>query len=227
MLVGTLLAVSGAALRGAQLPRSPLVQMSAAEAALLSPSDAQLLELSASDVRAKTTDELEVLIAELEAAAANFVDATPDDRPSVTLSRLLATAHTCYGDHELCVPHAKAALDGGGEDADMHFLLGVAAERRMDEDVALDEYETAIDLDPKCWRALFHVGKIALAFGAIDMGIEHFRKVAEINPEHAATKAFLTSFDASPAAEAEDDEDEENLPLPESLTSFDVDPEGL
>lgn len=237
--------------------RAPLLSVLATsndkEAALLAPADLPLLKLSSADVRSKSSDQLEGLIDELEAAAANYADKA--GKPSVTLSRLLATAHTCYGDHESSVPHAKAALAEGGEDADMHFLLGVAAERRDDEDEALSEYETALSLDPKCWRALFHVGKIALACGAIDMGIEQFRKVQSINPDHAATNAFLATYDASSASVGEedsevlasssppfeidqetvrdrlrsleidsDDDDDDFLPQPETLKSFYVDP---
>ena len=204
-----------------------------------------LLEMTMDEVRSTAPEELDTLIGELEAAAANFVDAS-GGRPSAALSRLLATAHTCYGDHQLCVPHANAALaeDGEvGEDAAaMHFLLGVAAERRDEEDEALDQYEEAIALDPKCWRALFHVGKIAIAFGAIDMGIDHFRQVQAINADHAPTNAFLDRFDASAAAdeadaaegEGEPEEAEADvaelppeLPLPDGLQGFDKDPDAL
>ena len=216
----------------------PVRLVLADEAELLNADDARLLQLTPADVRARPMEELEELLEELEAAAANYADAS-GGTPSLALSKLLATAHTCYGDHENCVGHARAALSVGGEDSDMRFLLGVAYERGQDEDEALAQYEAALDLNPDNWRALFHVGKIALNFGAIEMGIEHLRKVSTINPDHAPTRAFLATFDASdPIASDDDDEDEESvaaaedaaeehLPLPESMQNFDIDPEGL
>ena len=82
-------------------------------------------------------------------------------------------------------------------DAEMHFVLGIAAEARgSDEyDAALDEYDAAVMLDPQCWRALFHTGKIALSFGWITDAVDYFRQVAEINPDHAPTQALLDKLD--------------------------------
>lgn len=217
------------------------------EAALLSRDDAKLLELTPDMLRVREIDDLEELIEELEAAAANYLDAS-GGQPSLTLSRLLATAHSRVGDPELGVSHARAALAAGCSEpeqaAEMHFVLGLAAERRDDEDVALGHYEDAIVLDAKCWRALFHVGKIAISFGAVDMGIEYLRKVQAINPDHAPTDAFLTSLDALQSDDDDDNADETatdttddaddttaatigDLPLPEGLESFDMDPDGL
>jgi tetratricopeptide (TPR) repeat protein len=73
----------------------------------------------------------------------------------------------------------------------MHFVLGIDAERRGEEDIALDAYEAAIDVDPSFWRALFHCGKIALKFGFPAEAVDYFNQVAEINPAHAPTRTFL------------------------------------
>ena len=56
---------------------------------------------------------------------------------------------------------------------------GRASERRGDEDEALDWYEKAVDLDPKCWRALFHVGKISLQFGWAADAADYFKQVLQ------------------------------------------------
>lgn len=76
---------------------------------------------------------------------------------------------------------------------------GRASERRGDEDEALDWYEKAVDLDPKCWRALFHVGKISLQFGWAADAADYFKQVAGIEPSHAPTQAFLKLLDESGA----------------------------
>ena len=40
--------------------------------------------------------------------------------------------------------------------------------------------------------ALFHTGKVALSFGWPADAVDYFRQVAEINPSHAPTQAFLS-----------------------------------
>ena len=134
-------------------------------------------------------DDLEELVEEMEAELANVKDAS--GVVDMQLSRLLAVAHTCYGDSDIAEEHALAVLEAGEPDAEMLFVRGVAAERRDAQDEALDAYEACLDADPKFWRALFHVGKISLAFGWPADAVEYFRQVAEINPEHAPTQAFI------------------------------------
>ena len=169
------------------------------------PGDAlPVLQLTPAYIRSLKGDDLCEAIEELEAAAANHLDDYPG-QPNVQLARTLAVAHTCASDHELAADHAKVALEVGGPSAEMHFVLGVAAERRSAEDEALDEYEAALALEPRNWRVLFHVGKISLMFGWVDDAIDYFRQVAEINPEHAPTAAFLSTFD--------DEDDDEDSPL--------------
>ena len=81
--------------------------------------------------------------------------------------------------------------------------LGRQSSRRLAaawrEDEALDWYEKAVDLDPKCWRALFHVGKISLQFGWAADAADYFKQVAAIEPSHAPTQAFLKLLDESGA----------------------------
>ena len=147
------------------------------------------------EVRSTSPLDLEELIESLEADAANTWDATGS--VDLVASRLLAVAHSLVGDHELAVPHARAAIDaeGAAPDAEMHFVLGVAAERRDEQDDALGHYDDAVTIDPKCWRALFHTGKIALAFGWPADAVGYFQQVAEINPSHAPTQAFLARLE--------------------------------
>ena len=154
-------------------------------------------------------------IEELEAEALNFREAN-DGNPSLQLSRLLAVAHTSSGDVELAAPHAFAALTEAGQaaaqpppsedpqaDAEMHFCLGLEAEKRDAQDEALDAYEKAVELDPECWRALFHVGKISLQFGWVADSVDYFKKVRYINPSHQPTQRFLTLLEES-GVDAED-----------------------
>lgn len=149
-----------------------------------------LNEITLADVRSKSLFELEDLVEEMEAELANEKDAT--GRLDLHLSRLLAVSHArtpeCL---EIAEEHASAALELGGPDAEMHFVRGVAAERRDEQGEALDEYEAAVAIDAECWRALFHTAKIALAFGYPSDAVAYFEQVAEINPSHAPTKAFL------------------------------------
>ena len=37
------------------------------------------------------------------------------------------------------------------------------------------EYEKAVAIDPECWRALFHVGKISLHFGWVGDSVDYVR----------------------------------------------------
>ena len=93
------------------------------------------------------------------------------------------------------------------------------AERRGEEDEALDSYEKAVDLDPRCWRALFHVGKISLQFGWAADAADYFKQVAAIEPSHAPTQAFLKLLDESGAdldfasGEDEDEASDDALPV--------------
>ena len=153
----------------------------------------ELRALTTADIRSTPPLELEVLLEEIEAEAQTQLEATGS--ADVQYSQLLAVAHTCTGDHEVAEPHARAALDVGSPDADMYFVLGIAAERRDAQDEALDHYESAVNVDPKCWRALFHTGKIALSFGWPADAVDYFRQVAEINPSHAPTQAFLARLE--------------------------------
>lgn len=143
---------------------------------------------------------------ELEAAAANHLDA--EASAHVGLARLLAVAHTCYGDNELAAGHARTALEEGGEDAEMHFVLGVEAERRDSEDEALDHYDDAVAADAACWRALFHVGKICLLNGWVADAVDYLERVAAINPGHKPTALFLQRYgsDSEDAGGEEDGE---------------------
>ena len=185
------------------------------------------------DVRKTPPLELEEFIEELEADAANSRDAT--GQVDAALSRLLAVAHSCMGDHENAAPHAQQALEDGPPDAEMHFVLGVEAERRDAQDDALEQYELALEVDPKCWRALFHTGKIALSFGWPSDAVDYFKQVAEINPAHAPTQAFLARLEeagidvedwqAGKDVDGSDDDGEEGQPpaapdMPEGMSDF-------
>ena len=151
---------------------------------------AALMELTFDDIRRTELEELEDLVLEMEAELLNVKDTT--GKLDLHLSRMLAVAHARSPDSlKVAAEHASAALEVGGPDAEMHFVRGVAMERRDEQDEALDEYETALAVDPKCWRALFHTAKIALAFGWPADAVDYFKQVAEINPSHAPTKAFL------------------------------------
>ena len=140
----------------------------------------------------------------LAAEAQNALERTGE--ADVHVSRLLALAYTLTGDFGSVAPHARNALEGGGsnaEMAEMHFTLGVAAERQGTEEEALDAYQAALDLDPACWRALFHVGKIALQFGSVDDAVSYLERVREINPSHEPTCRFLDGLRAGDSKESE------------------------
>ena len=156
-------------------------------------SSAAFPDLTLEKLRTTSMDDLEELVEEMEAELANVKDAS--GVVDIQLSRLLAVAHTCYGDSDIAEEHATAVLEAGEPDAEMLFVRGLAAERRDAQDEALDAYEACLDADPKFWRALFHVGKISLAFGWPADAVEYFRQVAEINPEHAPTQAFIARLD--------------------------------
>lgn len=162
----------------------------------------KLVALTAADVRSLSMDSLEILIEEMEAAALNHFEA--ESGHHIHLSRLLATAHTCYGDNILAVPHARIVLEAG-PDPEMHFFLGVEAERRDAEDEALDEYDAALSIDPGYWRALFHVAKICLMNGWTADAVDYLKQVAAINPSHEPTVAFLARYQEEGASSSAED----------------------
>ena len=180
----------------------------------------QAPQLTFSAIRAKTPSELEALTEAMEADAATAVD-----KVDLGLSRNLAVAHSCLRDFERAAWHAKAAMQSGEPDAEMHFVLGLEAEHRDAQDEALDEYEAAVALDPQCWRALFHVGKIALQYGWAEDAIEYFRRVATINPEHAPTQAFLARLEEMgvDADEVGEVAPPETLELPDGINDIQLD----
>ena len=143
-------------------------------AAVICSAGADLAALTADSIRTTDPEELDSIIEQLEEANVNH-RAANQGAPDVKLSRLLAVAHTSSGDCELAAPHAFAALQEGGPDAEMHFCLGLSAERRDQQDEALDEYEKAVAIDPECWRALFHVGKISLQFCWVADSVDYVR----------------------------------------------------
>ena len=117
----------------------------------------------------------------------------------------------------------------------MHFVLGVGAERRDAQDEALEHYEAAVEVDPKCWRALFHTGKIALSFGWPADAVDYFQQVKQINPSHEPTQAFLARLEEAgidvQAWQDGDLRDDENsaesppqapLDLPNGLNDFEL-----
>ena len=203
---------------------------------------ADLSSLTFDELRAKPLFEVEVLIEELEAELVNIREATQQNDPLA--SRLLAIAHTLMGDHELAAPHATAALAKGTREgapatelAEMFFVLGVDAEKRDAQDEALEQYERALVLDPKCWRALFHTGKIALSFGWAADAVDYFRQVETINPEFLPAQAFLSKLDeagvdvdrwqAGEDVDGDDAADEEQSPpeapgMPEGMKDFTI-----
>ena len=101
------------------------------------------------EVRACSDDDLPVAIAQLQTALAG----------DQSLHRLLAAAHARAGNLELAEPHARAALQREADDAEMLFVIGVAAEKRDEVLEAIDNFEAALEIEPDFWRPLFHLGK--------------------------------------------------------------------
>ena len=102
-------------------------------------SSAAFPDLTLEKLRTTSMDDLEELVEEMEAELANVKDAS--GVVDIQLSRLLAVAHTCYGDSDIAEEHATAVLEAGEPDAEMLFVRGLAAERRDAQDEALDAYE--------------------------------------------------------------------------------------
>ena len=148
------LALATPSLRVSSTPRvSLLPRMSSVDTAAT---------LTVQSLRAQPLTALDDIIETLEAELQNKLDATGEGDAHV--SQLLAVAHTLTGDYECAEPHARSALESGtacsdAEKAEMHFVIGIAKEQQDVQEEALDAYETALELDPQCWRALFHVGK--------------------------------------------------------------------
>ena len=94
------------------------------------------------EVRACTDDDLPVAIAQLQTALAG----------DQSLHRLLAAAHARAGNLELAEPHARAALQREADDAEMLFVIGVAAEKRDEVLEAIDNFEAALEIEPDFWR---------------------------------------------------------------------------
>jgi len=114
--------------------------------------------------------------------------------PHTKVSQLLAVTRTISADVEVAKKHAATALANGEPDAEMHYILGYAAECQGDDDTALEEYDKAIDLDQMHWRAFFRAGNVALNNNVHESAYEYFETVQEIKPDHKPTKMFFDNL---------------------------------
>ena len=161
------------------------------------------------EVRACTDDDLPVAIAQLQTALAG----------DQSLHRLLAAAHARAGNLELAEPHARAALQRESDDAEMLFVIGVAAEKRDEVLEAIDNFEAALEIEPDFWRPLFHLGKASMSVGMISDAHEYLQQVLELNPGHAPTLALMAKFDGVDVLELQQELNEVLRKPPQASTT--------
>jgi tetratricopeptide (TPR) repeat protein len=161
------------------------------------------------EVRACSDDDLPVAIAQLQTALAG----------DQSLHRLLAAAHARAGNLELAEPHARAALQREADDAEMLFVIGVAAEKRDEVLEAIDNFEAALEIEPDFWRPLFHLGKASMSVGMISDAHEYLQQVLELNPGHAPTLALMAKFDGVDVLELQQELNEVLRKPPQASTT--------
>ena len=78
-----------------------------------------------------------------------------------------------------------------GRNEDEHVVDSGDGEQRDEGELAIDEYEAAIDLDPDAWRPKFHLGQLCFGVGMVSEAHKYFMQVLQANPEHGPTLAIM------------------------------------
>ena len=82
----------------------------------------------------------------------------------------------------------NAPTDAIRLDAELHTDVGVGLQTRHRAAEALDQYETALSLDPRFSDALYYRGTLLRDLGRIDESVASFRSCLAVRPDH--TKAM-------------------------------------
>jgi|GEM_PF-5100208 len=72
--------------------------------------------------------------------------------------------------------------------AQNHNIMGIIYESRMNFSKALEEYETAVKLDPEYAEALFNIGFLQYKTGRIEDSRATLEKAVQLAPELAASR---------------------------------------
>mmetsp|Transcript_89973 Transcript_89973/g.155838 ORF Transcript_89973/g.155838 Transcript_89973/m.155838 type:complete len:296 (-) Transcript_89973:55-942(-) len=142
--------------------------------------DRSYQEVTYEEMRGLPTQSLDSLVKLLERKAASGED-------PVKVNQLLAVGNTIFEETDLAEVNAQKAIDAGGDDAEMHFVLGYAGECAGNVNVALEEYDKCMEMDETHWRAHYQAGKLALLFNAGAEAWDLMSEVLNIKPDHAPT----------------------------------------
>ena len=80
---------------------------------------------------------------------------------------------------------ALQALDNLPDDAEAHYLAGLAFQRRQDADRAMTHFQQATECDRLHWQAHYNLGNCYLAGGEFQKAVANFEQSVRVNPEFA------------------------------------------
>jgi len=122
-----------------------------------------------------------VLVAALLAACASTPESGMTQSRREKASRIntqLAMAYLQKGELERARDKVNKAINQNPDYADAHMVSGVLHERLEDPDKAREEYERAMELEPKDPTLLNNYGRFLCEHGEYDKAIDHFQKAA-------------------------------------------------
>lgn len=122
----------------------------------------------------------------------------------VRVNQLLAVGKTIEEETETAERYANFAIKEGGDDAEMHFVLGYAGECVGNVNVALEEYDKCMEMDETHWRAHYQAGKLALLFNAGAEAWDLMCEVKALKPDHAPTIQLFESLKSKNITSAEE-----------------------
>lgn len=121
---------------------------------------------------------------------------SPDHRIAL---EMLVQLESQLGRSREALAHARAALEREPEDAQLHYLLGIAQLGAGDAGAAASALERATALDPTRSPAHAALALARLAQGDEDGAIASFREAARLDPRNAALARRLSELEAARA----------------------------
>ena len=80
---------------------------------------------------------------------------------------------------------ALQALENLPDDAEAHYLAGLAFQRRQDGDRAMAHFQQATECDKLHWQAHYNLGNCYLAAGEFQKAVKNFEQSVRVNPQYA------------------------------------------
>lgn len=82
---------------------------------------------------------------------------------------------------------ADAALESDPDNAELHFVRGMALQALGKGEAAIDAWETALSHDPRLFAALDGIGTVHLDAGRLDEAKGYFERALEVDPKFAGS----------------------------------------